>query len=126
MTYKTSDKTGLQLLVHFFTTGNVSNVSTALPYQREKRIRAPCLFAVPRSLWKDTDGPDGRELVMGGTCAMVFRVSFNKLGELLKEVSKVCPSRCWILVQLDTILHVVSRCAASIRIGLGIAIAIRI
>jgi hypothetical protein len=85
---KTSDKTGHQLLVHFFTKGNVSNVSTALQYQREKKIRAPCLFAVPRSLWKDTDGPDGRELVMDGTYAMVFRVSFNKLGELLKEVSK--------------------------------------
>jgi hypothetical protein len=88
ITYKTSDKTSLQLLVHFFTAGNVSNVSTTLQYQREKKARAPCLFAVPRSLWKDTDGPDGRELVMGGTCAMVFRVSFNKLGELLEEVSK--------------------------------------
>jgi hypothetical protein len=86
--YKTNETTGLQLLVHFCTKGDVSNVSTAILDQREKERRAPCLFAVPRSLWKDTDGPDGRELVMGGTCAMVFRVSFDKLGELLGEVTR--------------------------------------
>jgi hypothetical protein len=86
--YKTNDNTGLQLLVHFCTEGNVSNMLTALQDQREKEFRAPCLFAVPRSLWKDTDGRDGRELVMGGTCAIVFRVSFDKLGELLVEVAR--------------------------------------
>lgn len=86
--YKTSDSTGLQLLIHVFANGKVSNVETALPDQREKAKRAPCLFAVPRSLWKDQDDPNGRGLVLGGTCAMVFRVSSNKLGELLKEVSQ--------------------------------------
>jgi len=56
--------------------------------RKQQEKRAPCLFALPRSLWKDKDDPDGRELAMGGTCAMVFRVSFNKLGELLEEVSQ--------------------------------------
>ena len=95
--YKTNDSTGLQLLVHFLTEGNVSNVSTAFQYRREKEKRGPCLFAVPRSLWKDTEGPDGRELVIGGTCAMVFRVSFNKLGELLEEVTRSREDVFWAL-----------------------------
>ena len=58
---------------------------SALKDRHVAKDRGLCLFAAPRSLWKNDNDV---ELVMGGTCALVFRVSFDKVDELLGKVSR--------------------------------------
>ena len=81
-TYGIENMDGVKLLIHFLTRGNVSDIKSALNHRRLVGERHASLFAVPRALWKNTDGV---ELVTGGTCAMVFRVTLNKSRQFLQE-----------------------------------------
>ena len=84
--FKIDSSQGLQVLVHFLSAGKQSDLGAALSDCREKTKRAPCLFAVPRSLWKDDT--DSRKLMLGGTCAIVFRVSFQQLDYFLENAAR--------------------------------------
>lgn len=83
---KNKDSRGLQLLVHFLTKGNVSDLGSVWEDRRkEQKRRGPYLFAVPRRLWSEKDA----ELILGGTCAMVFRVPLHKVGTFLQKHAKI-------------------------------------
>jgi hypothetical protein len=79
-TFSTDCDDGLKLLIRFLNQGKRSKVTDPKP---RECLGVPCFFAVPTSLWDDTDD---RRLFQNGTRSIVFNVTAAGMLDLLDKV----------------------------------------